>query len=217
MNDLPAPETRKHICHEGGMVRRRTFLTGAATSSALLAAGVRPALAAGSRSILPVALVDYSLPAAATFTRRIREYGGRVEHFTGDISRLWRKLLLPRLQAAPVHLAGLTGSGALFCLERWAWDLGMRVVLRIDHVPQADGSWHHRSAADLPDSAIRHLENAGNDFASHAADIVIAGAPLQIDCTHAAAVHSADNMPSPTVSWVIAPTTNHQARGGIIL
>jgi hypothetical protein len=33
----------------------------------------------------------------------------------------------------PVAIAGLTAHGPLFCLERLAWDHGMRVVFRAEH------------------------------------------------------------------------------------
>ncbi len=36
----------------------------------------------------------------------------------------------PPLEAGPAAIAGLTAHGALFCLERLGWDVGMRVATR---------------------------------------------------------------------------------------
>jgi hypothetical protein len=55
-----------------------------------------------------------------------------VHGFDGDITNIWYHDLQPRWQKAPAAIAGLTAHGALFCLERLAWDVGMRVVARAE-------------------------------------------------------------------------------------
>ena len=50
----------------------------------------------------------------------------------GDITDLWFHDLDPQWKKQPVAIAGLTAHGPLFCLERLAWDHGMRVVSRVE-------------------------------------------------------------------------------------
>lgn len=56
--------------------------------------------------------------------------GVRVVRIAGDISEFWFSDLSLRWRTEPAAIAGLTAHGPLFCLERLAWDHGMRVVYR---------------------------------------------------------------------------------------
>ena len=71
---------------------------------------------------------------------------------TGNVTALWYNELQPlwlKQQGRQQHvqqqqgqqqvlaLAGTTGADVLFCLERLAWDAGMRVLLREEHVQDA--------------------------------------------------------------------------------
>lgn len=188
------------------MVTRRTFLSGAAVSSAILGAPAARAVSRAEASPVPGrAIIDRSLPGGEAFAQGAREHGAAVEWFSGDVSLLWLTKLTPMLRARAEPIAGLTHAGALFCLERWAWDLGMRVVMRVDHVPTAGGGWRHEDGARLPAAAAAHLQAAGPDFARQAAAVAFAGSSLWGDCTHAAAARGGDGQPDPIVSWVIAP------------
>jgi hypothetical protein len=153
------------------------------------------------------AIIDRSLLPGHIFAEHARTYGAAIDWFTGDVSTLWLTELAPMLRNRPGPIAGLTRMGALFCLERWAWDLRMRVMMRIDHVPTALGSQQHRSAAPLPEVVAARLDASGPDFPSHTADLAFAGRSLWSDCTHAAAPRSPDGLSDPVVSWVIAPAS----------
>ena len=82
--------------------------------------------------------------------REAREFGAEgarlqmnVRGFHGDITNVWFRELAPvwrslanrdmAVATADMAIAGLTQYGALFCLERLAWDAGMRVVYRAEH------------------------------------------------------------------------------------
>jgi len=187
------------------MATRRAFLSGATVSSVMLAV---PAARAISASPLPTrAVIDRSLLAGHIFAERARTYGSAIDWFVGDVSTLWLTELAPMLRNNLGPIAGLTRTGALFCLERWAWDLRMRVAMRIDHVPTALGGRQHRSATSLPDVVVARLDASGADFPSHTADLAFAGRSLWSDCTHAAAPRSPDGLSDPVVSWVIAPAS----------
>jgi hypothetical protein len=57
----------------------------------------------------------------------------------GELQPLWLKqqVLQQQGQQPALALAGTTGSDVLFCLERLAWDAGLRVLLREEHVQEA--------------------------------------------------------------------------------
>lgn len=60
----------------------------------------------------------------------------------GDVTRIWDEL--DRLwRNTPMAIAGLTQYWPLFALERLASERGLRVVLRIEHEPRADGTLAH--------------------------------------------------------------------------
>ena len=59
----------------------------------------------------------------------------------GDMTRFWYDDLYHRWRQAPVAIAGLTAHGALFCLERLAWEKRMRVVYRREHSPEPLFTW----------------------------------------------------------------------------
>ena len=79
----------------------------------------------------------------------------------GDLSQQWLR--------PPAPIAGLTARGRPFCLERLAWDHGMRVVFRADHrfevLQTVSGS---SPAMDTVDS----LELASPSWAHHLARAV---------------------------------------------
>jgi hypothetical protein len=70
------------------------------------------------------ASVDYARAAAARRVPTVRIAGDVTDFWFHDLSLRWRE--------APVAIAGLTAHGPLFCLERFAWDHGLRVVSRYD-------------------------------------------------------------------------------------
>jgi hypothetical protein len=80
-------------------------------------------------------VVDDRFPESAAAGRAAARQGVTVHVMNGgDITRFWFHDLSLRWQREPVAIAGLTAHGPLFVLERFAWDHGMRVVVR-DELP----------------------------------------------------------------------------------
>ena len=121
------------------MISRRKILQGGIAATSLpLVAGVAwvplhsvPA-SQFDRTALYKVLFDQRFAAARAFGREAQWRGESVHGFDGDITDIWYHDLHPRWQRGPAAIAGLTAHGALFCLERLAWDAGMRVVQRAE-------------------------------------------------------------------------------------
>lgn len=112
------------------MISRRQILqSGLAATSLPLLAGLplAPAAALGNSSLYRV-IFDQRFAASRSFGEEARWQGHSVLGFNGDITNVWFQELRPRWQQGPAAIAGLTAHGALFCLERLAWDVGMRVI-----------------------------------------------------------------------------------------
>jgi hypothetical protein len=186
-------------------VSRRAVLSGAAVAATL----ALPSVALGQVAALqtPVlAIFDHSIPQGHAFARRAAERGIGSVDFTGDMSPLWFNSLLPTLRNRPLVLAGLTDADALFCFEQLAWDVGMRVRLRIDHQSTTRG-FRHVASTELPSPA---LDRAGPGFGANALDAAIDCRAMWGDCPHgnvpAMAQATAPALVTPAlVTWVIAP------------
>jgi hypothetical protein len=131
------------------MTNRREFL------QAGIAASVLPMAVAGS-SLAPAqresgtsfykVIFDERFPASVAYAREMERDGAPLHAIRGDITDLWYHDLDARWKQSPVTIAGLTAHGPLFCLERLAWDHGMRVLSRVeqgsrDHDGEALISW----------------------------------------------------------------------------
>jgi len=127
------------------MTDRRQFLTLGLAASALPLALPRalsaaaPTPAAAAIESLPVykVLYDIRFPASVAFARRAAARGIAVHAMEGDMTQFWYDDLYHRWRQGPAAIAGLTAYGALFCLERLAWDQRMRVVHRAEHANDA--------------------------------------------------------------------------------
>jgi hypothetical protein len=117
------------------MASRREFL------QAGIAASLLPVAASAAASALkepdPTVSVykvifDERFPASVAFGAEWKARGAAVHAIRGDITDLWFHDLDRQWKKQPVPIAGLTAHGPLFCLERIAWDHGMRVVSRIE-------------------------------------------------------------------------------------
>jgi len=122
------------------MTSRREFLKAGLTASALLPVGARADVAAvdGARAASEPfykVLYDTRFPASVAFARRAAARGFALHAIAGDMTRFWYDDLYHRWRAGPAAIAGLTAHGALFCLERLAWEQRMRVVHRREHAP----------------------------------------------------------------------------------
>src|SRR5689334_15407428 len=130
------------------MTSRREFLQAGLTASALLPVGARANfVGVEARSpVLPMykVLHDTRFAASVAFARRAAARGVAVHAMTGDMTPFWYDDLYHRWRQEPVAIAGLTAHGALFCLERLAWEQRMRVIYRGEHAAAAGGYVVHR-------------------------------------------------------------------------
>jgi hypothetical protein len=53
----------------------------------------------------------------------------------GDMTRFWYDDLYHRWRQGPAAIAGLTGHGPLFCLERLGWEQRLRVEILREYAP----------------------------------------------------------------------------------
>jgi hypothetical protein len=153
-------------------------------------------------------LYDRRFPASVAFARRAAELGLAVHGIDGDMTQFWYRDLYHRWRQSPAAIAGLTAYGALFCLERLAWDQRMRVVYRGEHELAAKPCVAHR--LDGPDSmlAAADLGRAAAGWPAVLAEVV-ARCPGSPAARHTARLVSRPAAPEfePLYSWVIAPVT----------
>jgi hypothetical protein len=95
---------------------------------------------ASAKNLLPQpqfykVIFDHRFPASREFGAEMEKLGATVHGIHGDITDLWFHDLYHRWKQSPVPTAGMTAHGPLFCLERLAWDHGMRVLYRTDSEP----------------------------------------------------------------------------------
>ena len=192
------------------MTSRREFLKAGLTASALLPVGARASFA-DVEAATPVALYkvlyDTRFAASVAFARPAAARGIGVHAMTGDVTPFWYHDLYHRWRQAPVAIAGLTGHGALFCLERLAWEQRMRVVYRGEHVA-AGGCVTHRFEGPAALTAAAAEATAGVHWAAALADIV-AECPrgrTQRGAAQSLTARADAAAPAETLfSWVIAP------------
>ena len=124
------------------MASRREFL------QAGIAASVLPIAVAGStlapterddRVTFYKVIFDERFPASVAYGEQWKTRGAAVDAIRGDITDLWFHDLDRQWKKQPVAIAGFTAHGPLFCLERLAWDHGMRVVSRVEQTATHDG------------------------------------------------------------------------------
>jgi hypothetical protein len=153
---------------------------------------------------------------SVAFGEEMKRLGANVHAIRGDITDLWYHDLDARWKQSPASIAGLTGPGALFCLERLAWDQRMRVVFRADH---RYGGYHaDRAQADQiehvitgPEDAVRKSSEFANDDAGWPVSManLLARFPQERarlqEMTSETKRAFRENDPEHLVSWVIAP------------
>src|SRR6185295_14895335 len=119
-------------------------------------------------------LFDDRVAESRRFGAEIARLGGAARAFSGDVTDLWYEELDVRWRREPIAVAGMTRHGPLFCLERLAWGVGMRVVYRAEHRHASDGSIAH--VVLTPDDTLQlavDLHAANTDWARNAARIVM--------------------------------------------
>jgi hypothetical protein len=124
---------------------------------------------------LHAVVVDQRFEESVEFGRSLALLG--VDNFgmRGDVTDVWYSRLDPLWKTGGVAVAGLTGSGVLFCLERLAWDHRLRVVYRGSHQRFADGRVHHAALGSADWSALRLNTANKNTSWPNAAAAAVAG------------------------------------------
>jgi len=190
------------------MTNRRELLKIGLAAAALPVAAQAALLETGvPRVALYKVLYDTRFPASVAFAQRAVVGGLDVRAMTGDMTPFWYHDLYHRWKQGRVAIAGLTAYGALFCLERLAWDQRMRVVYRGEHAPAHGGCVAHRfeGAAELLPSAADAAASSG--WPAALADVV-AACPSSFAVRRTATAVTADDgmrLSEPLFSWVIAP------------
>ena len=212
------------------VANRRQFLQLGALMSAAAAGGLPlrahaataapgPPAAPGVPLVPGVALYavvyDERFAHSRAFAREAQALGHAVRGLErGDVTRLWYDDLYHRWRAGPAAIAGLTSSDALFVLETFGNDVGLRLRLRVEH-RIASTHVEHRlrgPAALLGRSA---LAQSGDAWAARIAQLVGAcpatrTTPVEARVTSRHAPHAAFE-PHRLVSWVLAPARAHTA------
>ena len=170
------------------MVNRRRVLQGGIAVTSL---PIVSSIAWGAVPEPPLAfyriVFDERFEAGRRFGAEAQRLGAPVHAIQGDITSLWYDDLYLRWRNhGPAPIAGLTAHGALFCLERLAWDAGMRVVYRADEAEML------RAASGLRDA---------QDWSCYAASIVL-GCPAPVPGKKKRPVFAASS--TGLISWVIA-------------
>ena len=191
------------------MTSRRELLKGGLAASALpLAARAGFAYTEPAAAAVPLykTLYDTRFAESVAFAERAAARGLAVLSMDGDVTPIWYHDLYHRWRQAPAAIAGLTAHGALFCLERLAWDHRLRVVYRGEHSAAPGGVVHRLDGpAPMLSAAAAATDSA---WCAALADVV-AECPLERSerrtswrmTRHAAFAPAAE----PLFSWVIAP------------
>jgi hypothetical protein len=164
--------------------------------------------------------IQGSLPYKVIFDARFRpcrsfahgaaQIGCAVQPVTGDVTALWFNDLQRRWAQRKETVVGMTTCASLLCLEQLAWDQWMRVVARVEHRPEPDGTVRHRlflHSRALKEARLALAANA--HWAERMAAPLVAPVDAEIIGKPAGAVvftqHELGDAPRLTlVSWVIA-------------
>lgn len=187
------------------MTNRRQFLHAAALAAAvpIVARSGMGVDTGGDRLVV----FDRRFQMARQFAARAGLDGLKLRAIDGDITALWFEELSLRWKEKPLWVAGLTARPALFCLERLAWDHGMRVVSHVQHIAQPNGEVAHSLRIPMDGAGSREIAGAGDLWPEFLAD-VLTGTPATAGKrrgpSEASMPPAYDNDESVLHSWVIA-------------
>ncbi len=154
---------------------------------------------------------DVRFAASKAFGLEAERLGSRLTTIQGDITDFWFNDLSIRWKEGSIALAGLTAHGPLFCLERFGWDHGLRVVFRAEHRLDGSGAAVHSMTGPSDTVArIRSLSLGDLDWPRGFARIATAcdsGSPGSASVRITTPCDAAAELDEPLVSWVIAPIT----------
>jgi hypothetical protein len=151
------------------VINRREFLEAAAISAVPAIAGASqrtdgPQEHTRQSVALPTVLIDPRYREARSVGARLAARGATLLALPdGDITQVWLGHIGPEWKAQPLAVAGLTARPALFCLEQFALNCGLRVVFHAEHVVHREGRTEHRvlRGGDAAALSSRDLNLAG--------------------------------------------------------
>jgi hypothetical protein len=200
------------------MPSRREFIqAGIAASVAPIAFPIQdPAQAAVEANVAappshrPLRVVcDIRLHHSIALADEAERLGLTVVRTRGDITDFWFTDLAPRWKVSPFPIAGLTTHGPLFCLERFAWDHGLRVAFRGAHRFHDSGHIEHSLSGPFQTVASAQSAVVDEDWPVHLARLLSSCAAT--GDTAGTTVRSAlargheNDIDDTLFSWVIAP------------
>jgi hypothetical protein len=195
------------------LASRRQFLKTAIVASALpmvAGAAADSAAAAVRPRALPLykVIFDERFAESRAFADRARNLGLTAQAIKADVTALWFNDLHGRWRAGPAAIAGLTEPSALFCLERLAWDHGMRVLFHAEHRHFPNGAIDHTvlNGDDLLRPGELGAARAG--WSERIAELLArypAERHSRASVTAAGLARSANENSTTLVSWLIAP------------
>ena len=154
---------------------------------------------------------DVRFAPSMAFGLEAERLGFALTRIQGDITDFWFNDLSIRWKQGPIALAGLTAHGPLFCLERFAWDYGLRVVFRAEHQFAGSGAAAHLITGPSDTIARIGSSSLGDlDWPRAFARIATAcdaGSPGSASVRVTTPCDGATEPDEPLVSWVIAPIT----------
>jgi hypothetical protein len=152
---------------------------------------------------------DVRSPHSIDLAREAERLGLTVVRTSGDITDFWFTDLSRRWKVSPFTIAGLTAHGPLFCLERFAWDHGLRVAFRGVHRFDESGHIEHALSGPFRTVASAHSVLTGDDWPARLARLLCSCAATAD--TAATTVRSplarerGTEIDDTLFSWVIAP------------
>jgi|WetSurMetagenome_2_1015567.scaffolds.fasta_scaffold96962_2 hypothetical protein len=123
------------------MATRRELLKAGAAGSVLPLSGLASMARASEPLAVQRAVYDDRFAEGLAFAREAGGRGWPLRAIRGDVTDLWFHDLHGLWKQGPAPVAGLTARDSLFCLERLAWDAGLRVVSREEAAGSPLVSW----------------------------------------------------------------------------
>jgi hypothetical protein len=161
--------------------------------------------------VVPIhaAVYDDRFAHSLAFAREAQALGHAVRGLEcGDVTRLWYHDLYHRWRVGPAAIAGLTSTDALFVLETFGNDAGLRLRFSAEH-HIATGHVEHRLRGPAALVGGSALARSGGAWAARIAQLVGRLPATRATPVEAQAISLHDpctaTEPHRLVSWVLAP------------
>jgi hypothetical protein len=203
------------------MNRRDFVLNGTAAAAGIGVAGFAAADVPGGARVAAVhgpppykVIFDARFQACRSFADGAVRRGCTLQPVRGDVTAVWFNDLQPRWVQRKETVVGMTTVASLLCLEQLAWDQWMRVVARVEHRPEPDGTVRHRlylRGRALQEARLALAARARWGEGMIAPLMAAMGAEITGKPEEAVVItpHAPGDAPGTSlVSWVIAPRTS---------